>query len=61
MSDELYRSSDTRMISRQRNNFIFSHEHIEAGDFPSAVYLVAQRGEAVLLMPWAVSGKSISH
>jgi serine-type D-Ala-D-Ala carboxypeptidase len=39
--------SDTRMISRNEQLSSFLTEHIQAGDFPSAVYLVAQRGEAV--------------
>jgi CubicO group peptidase (beta-lactamase class C family) len=40
-------SSDERMISLNEQLSSFLAEHIEAGDFPSAVYLVAQRGEAV--------------
>ncbi len=40
-------SSDKRMISRNEQLSSFLAEHIQAGDFPSAVYLVAQRGEAV--------------
>ena len=40
-------SSDTRMTSRNEQLSSFLTEHIQAGDFPSAVYLVAQRGEAV--------------
>ena len=40
-------SSDTRMISRNEQLSSFLTEHIQSGDFPSAVYLVAQRGEAV--------------
>jgi CubicO group peptidase (beta-lactamase class C family) len=40
-------SSDKRMISRNEQLSSFLAEHIAAGDFPSAVYLVAQRGEAV--------------
>src|SRR6267378_5517793 len=35
------------MISRNEQLSSFLTEHIEAGDFPSAVYLVAQGGEAV--------------
>lgn len=34
------------MISKEISGFL--HERIEAGDFPSSVYLVAQRGERVL-------------
>jgi CubicO group peptidase (beta-lactamase class C family) len=39
-------SSDRRMISRNEQLSSFLAEHIEARDFPSAVYLVAQQGEA---------------
>lgn len=35
------------MISRSDQISAFLSEHIAAGDFPSAVYLVAQRGEVV--------------
>ncbi len=39
--------SDTRMISRNEQISSFLAKHIEAGDFPSAVYLVAQRGQTI--------------